>query len=54
MKFAKKVTKKKYQRSKWGIEYIRASYKMSISGSVGLAKLTAEPEMEMKFVNLAM
>jgi hypothetical protein len=54
MKFAKKVTKRRYKRSKWGIQYIKAAYKLSISGSVGPAKLAVEPEMEMKFVNLAM
>ena len=54
MKFAKKVTKKRYKRSKWGIAEIEAEYKLSISGSVGPAKLKATPEMQMKFVNLAM
>jgi len=54
MKFAKKVTKKRYKRSSWGIKAVKPGYKLSVSGSVGVAKLSASPEIELVFKNLAM
>lgn len=54
MKFAKKVTKKRYAKKKWGIKAVKPSYSLSVSGSVGVAKLSGKAELELVFKNLAM
>lgn len=54
MKFANKVESKKYKRSAWGIKTIKAAYKLSIGGTVGPAKLSVSPEIEMAFKNLGL
>ncbi len=54
MKFTKKVNKKRYKRSKWGLKKVRPLYSISVSGSVGPAKLKATPDLELIFTNYNM